>query len=132
MFKNKYAGALAVMDYYFKAVNWDAATGATPTIYKSFCPKACDQEVKYSLQRNARHEHYEGGRYISGSAIIVPNPKGSGATWGGQYHVTVTRGKILGANGQLVSSFEKSVVGMELDVKFNGTLWNVVGIYFVG
>ena len=52
-------------------------------------------------------QHYQGGRYISGSPTIIPHPKGHGATWAGQFHVTVARGKLLGTKGQIVSSFKK-------------------------
>ena len=131
MFKNGYSGALAVMTYYFDAVNWDAATGATPSIFSSFCPSACDQETQSSRERSNNGEHYSGGRYLPGSPTLVRPPASHHATWAGQFDVTVGAGRLVSATGRTVKTFQKSRISLELDASFNGKVWNVVEIYFV-
>lgn len=131
MFKNNYNGALAVMTYYFDALNWDAATGATPSIYGLVCPSACDQEIRISKDRATRREHLKGGRVILGGTTIARPDKTHKADWGGQFVVLVAAGQLLRENGRIVSTFPKNELHLELDTKFVSGRWKIVGIYFV-
>ena len=74
MFTHNHTGALAVMKYYFDALNWDAATGATPSLYGLVCPSACYQEIRISKQQQTSHDHYAGGHVTFGRLEATCNP----------------------------------------------------------
>lgn len=131
MFTHNHTGALAVMKYYFDALNWDAATGATPSLYGLVCPSACYQEIHNSKQLATRHEHVAGGRITTGQVVTGTPAKSHKADWAGQFKMTVTAGKLLHVDGSTAATFRRNTVALELDAKFVGRRWKIVGIYFV-
>ena len=129
MFTHNHTGALAVMKYYFDALNWDAATGATPSLYGLVCPSACYQEIRISKQQQTSHDHYAGG-HVTFGRIDTGAPKGHNADWAGVFRVSVAAGKLLGEDGQTISVFKKNTFKLALEARFVSVRWKIVGIYF--
>jgi hypothetical protein len=108
MFKNTYSGALAVMAYYFDAVNWDAATGYTPRVFTILCPVACAQDARNSMSRLRRREHLSGGRLVALNPTVEPAPAHHDADWFGEFNVTVGAGKLIDEKGKQLKVFAQT------------------------
>ncbi len=131
MFSQNEEGALALMNYYYIAMNWDSATGYAPTAYTIICPSACSQEANNSARLRSRHQHISGARFLVRPPVLVRAGSKAKSGWSGQFAVTVTAGAVRNSANKLVKRLDAVRFTLQLDAQWTGKMWQIARTYYV-